>query len=82
MSIHPDALDGPADPRIEQAREMAEGGGLKDDPNVWLLWYYDQDRRVEIFSGCGATHAAHRRFDMQRSAWSCALFKMMERSPP
>lgn len=51
-----------------------------DDPDTWLIRYEDKDMSPELFSGCGATKAARRRFEMQRSAWSCHLFKRIESS--
>ena len=48
--------------------------GEPDDPCAWLILYDDVDRRPEVFSGCGATLAAHARFNQVVQTWNCHLF--------
>lgn len=50
-----------------------------DDPCEWLILYADRDRHPEVFSGCGATDAAHRRFDAVKQTWNCKLFVRVAR---
>ena len=47
---------------------------LVDDPCVWAILYEDAERVPEIFQGCGATLAAHARFDAVKQTWNCHLF--------
>jgi hypothetical protein len=45
-----------------------------DDPCVWAILYEDAEVGPEIFTGCGATTAAHRRFDLVKTGYNCHLF--------
>lgn len=54
-----------------------EPAGWADDPCVWLIFFEDTEVRPEIFSGCGATEAAHKRFDQVRTGYNCRLFVMV-----
>jgi hypothetical protein len=51
-----------------------------DDGEAWLILYEDTDREYELFSGCGATKAAHRRFEQLLVTWNCHLFRRV--APP
>jgi hypothetical protein len=41
----------------------------------WIVWYADPDRKPEHFSGDGAEQAARHRWNEQRQAWTCWLFR-------
>ncbi len=45
-----------------------------EDPCVWMITYSESGIPPEVFSGCGATEAAHRRFDLVRNGYDCSLF--------
>ena len=45
------------------------------EDKAWILHYADQDVQDEWFSGVGAEGAARARFELQRNAWTCTLFK-------
>jgi hypothetical protein len=46
---------------------------------MWLIYYYDQDARPEMFAGEGAEVAAMARFEQMRTAWTCVLLKEVAR---
>ncbi len=48
---------------------------------AYILRYADQDMDDEVFSGYGAEAAAHRRFEIQSSAWSLNLYEAIRQSP-
>lgn len=50
-----------------------------DDPCVWMIVYEDAEREHETFSGCGATNAAHRRFEAVKRTYNCHLFVRVAR---
>jgi hypothetical protein len=43
--------------------------------SAWLIWYQDQDRPPEYFTGAGAEIAARERYRMVSFAWNCHLFE-------
>jgi len=45
-----------------------------DDPCVWAIIYEDAEVSPEIFTGCGATDAAHRTFNTVKTGYNCHLF--------
>lgn len=45
-----------------------------DDPCVWLIRFAEAGVPDELFDGCGATEAAHRRFEQVKIGYDCALF--------
>lgn len=46
-----------------------------DDGEVWIIYYDDRDREIELLSGCGATEAARRRYEQLSVTWNCHLFR-------
>jgi hypothetical protein len=49
---------------------------------AWLIYFDDRDMPPEIFTGCGAEDAAHKRFKMVSGNWNCTLFQSVSPSPP
>jgi hypothetical protein len=45
-----------------------------DDPCVWLIRYAEAGIPDEVFTGTGATNAAHRRFEQVRVSYNVHLF--------
>src|SRR6266581_654925 len=41
-----------------------------EDERRWLIWFLDVDRPIELFSGYGATEAAHKRFEQVSVSWN------------
>lgn len=56
------------------ANKLAENAMPPEDPTVWLITYAEAGIPHELFSGCGATDAAHRRFEQIRVGYNCHLF--------
>lgn len=54
----------------------------EDDGEAWLILYEDADQKHELFSGCGATDAAHSRFEQLSITWSCHLFRRVALTLP
>lgn len=45
---------------------------------MWVIWFEDAEMDPELFVGHGAEDAAHARFDMVRSNWSCHLLERIK----
>ena len=79
------ALPLPAATPDKTATALPDMGGAAamrepSDEEVWLIWYEDQDRKPELFSGCGATEAAKRRYEQLSITWNCHLFRKVSPS--
>lgn len=55
---------------------LAEAATTIETPDAaWIIWFEDADRKAEVFTGHGATEAAHRRFEQISLSWNAHLFQ-------